>query len=141
MLKTVSWVLIAVVAVLTLLLSLVSFRVAYSDARDEFGVGGATVSDVASWNAEVATAVRARRATASAYATGWAILLLVVTLVPYRRGEKWAWWAILAAGVVPAALTLLRVPLLGTNLGAGTALAQAGVVLLGLLLDVARLRR
>jgi hypothetical protein len=139
--KTASWVLVALAAGLTLLLSLVSLGVAYGGARDEFGVGGPTLSDVASWKPEVATAIRARRATASAYATGWSLLLLIVTLVPYRRGEKWAWWAILAASVVPAALSLLRVPLLGTSLGAAPALVQTGVVVLGLLLDVGRLRR
>jgi len=141
MLKTSSWVLVALAAVLTLLASLVSFGVAYGGTRDEFGVGGPTLSDIASWKPEVATAIRARRATASAYATGWSTLLLIVTLVPYRRGEKWAWWAILAASVIPAVLTLLRVPLLGTSLGVGAALLQTGVVVLGLLLDVGRLRR
>lgn len=140
MLKTVSWALIALVAVLTLLLSLVSFGTAYTKGPDEFGVGGPKLSDVESWNADVATAIRARRATASAYAAGWSLLLLIVTLVPYRRGERWAWWAILAATAIPLALTLLRVPMLGTNLGAATALVQAGVLVLGLLLDVRRLR-
>lgn len=141
MLKTASWVLVTVAAVLTLLASLASFGVTYGGARDEFGVGGPTVSDVASWNPEVATAIRARRATASAYSTGWSLLLLFVALVPYRGGERWAWWAILAASVVPALLSLLRVPLLGTTLGVAPALVQAGVVVLGLLLDVGRLRR
>jgi|MudIll2142460700_1097286.scaffolds.fasta_scaffold201338_2 uncharacterized membrane protein len=141
MLKTVSWALIALAAVLTLLASLVSFGVAYREARDEFGVGGPTLSDVASWKPEVATAIRARRATASAYATGWSLLLLIVTLIPYRRGERWAWWAILCATVVPLGLTLLRVPLLGTRLGAATALIQAGVIVVGLLFDVGRLKR
>ena len=140
MLKTVSWAVVALVAVLTLLLSLVSFGTAYTEGPDEFGIGGPKLSDVASWNPDVATAIRARRATASAYATAWSLLLLFVTLVPYRRGERWAWWAILAATVVPLALTLLRVPMLGTNLGVGTALTQAGVVVVGLLLDVRRLR-
>lgn len=141
MLKTASWVLVTAVAALTLLASLASFGVAYGGARDEFGVGGPTLSEVASWNPGVATAIRARRATASAYATGWSLLLLIVALVPYRRGERWAWWAILAASVIPAALTLLRVPLLGTHLGVGAALIQTGIVVLGLLLDVGRLRR
>jgi hypothetical protein len=140
MLKTVSWALVALVAGLTLLASLASFRVAYSGARDEFGVGGPTLSDIASWKPEVATGIRARRATASAYATGWSLLLLIVATIPYRRGESWAWWAILAASVIPAVLTLLRIPLLGTRLGVGAALMQTGVVVLGLLLDVGRLR-
>src|SRR3990172_9631226 len=57
--KTASWVLVTAVAALTLLASLVSFGVAYGGARDEFGVGGPTLSDVASWNPGVATAGRA----------------------------------------------------------------------------------
>ena len=135
-----SWILITIVAVLTLAAGVASTSVAYFGKDDEFGQGGAKLSEVAKERPELATAVRSRRATSAVYAVGWATFLLFVTLGPYRRGEKWAWWAILTATVVPAALSALRVPLLGTWLGVGPALTQAGVIVLGLLLDVRRLK-
>ena len=98
----------------------------------------------------MATAVRARRATAAAYAAGFATLFLAITLVPYRRGEVWAWWALSAGTLVVSVLILLRVPLLGIRLGApaavtwaGTALTtlvQLAVVALGLAFGAGRLR-
>jgi len=84
--------------------------------------------------------VRARRATAAAYAAGFATLFLAIVLGPYRRGDRWAWWALAAGTLVVAVSTLLRIPLLGTSLGAGTAGIQLGVVALGLALGAGRLR-
>lgn len=137
-----SVVLLALLSGLVLALSLVSASVAYrADAPDEFGVGGPKLSDVAAWNPDVATAIRARRGTASAYSAGFATLLLALVLVPYRRGEVWAWWAILAGLLVFGGVALARVPALGTRLGAPAALIVLAVGVVGLLLDVRRLRR
>lgn len=139
--RTTSWVLLAVLAVLLLGLSLLSASVAYrTEARDEFGVGGPTMAQVAEWNPEVATAVRARRGTASAYAAAFATLLLVVVLVPYRRGDVWAWWAILGSLLVLAAVVVLRVPTLGTQLGVAAAAIVLSVAVVALLLDARRLK-
>jgi hypothetical protein len=139
--KKASWILLAVLGALMLALSVVSASVAYrADTRDEFGVGGPTLADVAAWNPEVATAVRARRGTASAYSAAFATLLLVVVLVPYRRGEAWAWWAILGSLLVLAVVTFVRIPALGTNLGASTAAIILAVGVVALLLDARRLR-
>jgi len=140
--KKASWILLVVLGALMLALSVVSASVAYRvDAPDEFGVGGPTVADVAAWNPEVATAIRARRGTASAYSAAFATLLLVVVLVPYRRGEVWAWWTILGSLLVLAAVTLVRVPALGTSLGASTAVTILVVGVVGLLLDARRLKK
>lgn len=135
-----SWIIITIVAVLTLAAGLGSLGVAYFGKDDQFGQGGVKLSDVAKERPELTAAVRSRRATSAVYAVGWATFLLFVTLTPYRRGEKWAWWAILTATVVPGALSALRIPLIGTQLGVAPALAQAGAVVLGLLLDVRRLK-
>ncbi|HET8644431.1 MAG TPA: hypothetical protein VFO85_03005, partial [Vicinamibacteria bacterium] len=89
---------------------------------------------------DVATGVRARRGTAAAYASAYAVLFLFVVLVPYRRGEVWAWWAVLAGALTIALLTWLRVPLLHTRLGAGAGSVLLGATALGLLLDAGRLR-
>jgi hypothetical protein len=142
MLRTVSWVLLAFMAAATLVLGLNSARVAYlaDPARDSLVPGRVTVRDLAGWNEDVATSVRARRATAASYAAGHGLLLLAVVLVPYRRGEVWAWWAILGASALVALVAWLRVPLLNTRPGAGTAALQLGITALGLLLDAGRLR-
>lgn len=138
--KTASWVLLALVGALTLFGSLVSLRVAYSGGPDEFGPGGPKLADVELWNPELATALRGRRGTASAFAATYATLLLFTVLGPYRRGEVWCWWAILAASLLLAGLTAMRIPLLGTQLGVGAHVTQFGVVSVALLLDVRRLR-
>jgi len=142
--KTASWVLLLVVGVLMLLGSLVSLGVAYGTDRDE--IGPASLSEVSAGRPEVATALRARRATAAAYAAGFATLFLAIVLGPYRRGDVWAWRAVAVGTVVVAVLILLRIPLLGLQLGStagGTATAaiiQLVVVGLGLALGSGRLK-
>jgi hypothetical protein len=142
MLRLVSWVLLGLVATLILFGSLASAWLAYlgDPAQDVFGEGGPSVQDVSAWRADVATSVRARRGTAAAYATAYAVLYLFIALVPYRRGEVWAWWAILAGALTIGVLMWLRVPLLHTKSGAGSGAALLGVTALGLLLDAGRLR-
>jgi hypothetical protein len=137
-----SWIVLTILGALLLALSFVSASVAYrTDAPDEFGVGGPKLSDVAAWNPDVATAIRARRGTASAYSAGLATLLLWVVLVPYRRGEVWAWWAVLASLLVFSAVAFVRVPALGTSLGVPPATALLVVGVVGLLLDARRLKQ
>ena len=142
MLRTASWVLLGLVATLVLFGSLASAWLAYvgDPSMDVFGEGGPSVQDVSGWRADVGTAVRARRGTAAAYASGFALLFLVIALVPYRRGDVWAWWALLGGALLVALLTWLRVPLLGTRLGAGAGAGLLGATGLGLLLDAGRLR-
>ena len=138
--RTASWVLLAVVAVLMLLGGIASTYTAYADVEDNLLPGGPTVQDLAATNPSLATALRGRRATAAAFALAYGVLLLFTVVVPYRRGEVWAWWGILAASLALALVIMARVPLLDTRLGAGTGLVQLGVVVLALLLDVRRLR-
>ena len=137
--KTASWIVLVVVGALTLLASLISLGRAYVSAQDR--IGSATLTELAVGRPEVATAVRARRATSAAYAAGFATLFLAITLGPYRRGDVWAWWALLAGTLVVTVLTLLRVAFLGTQLGATVALIQLVVAGLGLALGAGRLGR
>ena len=125
--KTASWVILVVVGALTLLGSVVSLGLAYSSAQDQ--IGPASLADLSVGRPEVATAVRARRATAAAYGAGFATLFLAITLGPYRRGDVWAWWALLAGTLVVSVLILLRVPFLGIRLGAPGAVTGAGTAL------------
>ena len=143
-----SWIILSVVGVLTMLGSLVSLAVAYTSIPDQ--IGPATLDELSAGRPDVAVALRARRATAAAYGVGFPTLFLSITLGPYRRGEVWAWWALLAGTLVVSGLILLRIPLLGIQLGsaaavtgAGTALSslvQMTVVGLGLALGAERLR-
>jgi hypothetical protein len=147
--KTASWILLAVVGALTLLGSIGSSAIAYGTDRDQ--IGPASLADLSAGRPDVATAVRARRATAAAYGAGFATLFLLIALGPYRRGDVWAWWALLVGMLVVTVLILLRVPLLGVPLtspaavtGAGTALSsliQLAVVAVGLALGAGRLQR
>ena len=138
--RTASWVLLAVVAVLMLLGGIASTYTAYANVEDNLLPGGPTVQDLETMSPGLATALRGRRATAAAFALAYGVLLLFVAVVPYRRGDVWAWWAILAASLTLGLVIMARVPVLGTRLGAGTGLVQLGVVVLALLLDVRRLR-
>jgi len=147
--KTASWILLALAGALTLLLSLVSVGRAYGTYRDQ--IGPASLSELSAGRPEVETAVRARRATAAAYSAGFATLFLLISVGPYRRGEVWAWWALLVGMLVVSVLILLRVPLLGirlagssTAVGEGTAVAsliQLLIVGVGLALGAGRLRQ
>jgi hypothetical protein len=136
--KTASWILLAVAGALTIIGGLVSLSVAFRSPEDQ--IGPVSLAELTAGRPDVEVALRARRATAAAYATGFGTLFLAITLGPYRRGDAWAWWTIFLGTLVVAALTLLRVPFLGTRLGVATALIQLVVVGLGLALGAGRLR-
>ncbi|HET7295465.1 MAG TPA: hypothetical protein VFM88_23825 [Vicinamibacteria bacterium] len=137
-LRTASTVVLGLAGGLVLVVSLLSANLAY---RGEYQIGGATnVQDVAPGRPEIEVALRAIRGTSAAYAAGFAALFLAIALGPYRRGDVWAWWALLAGTLAILAIVLVRVPLLGVWLGAPPVFILTGVVVLGLLLDVKRLR-
>jgi hypothetical protein len=137
--KKASWILLTVVGVAITLLSLVSAVHAYR-TRDDYGIGGARVSRVAGGDAGVATALRGIRGTSAAYGAAYGVLFLAIVLGPYRRGDAWAWMALLVAGLTQFVIVLLRVPILGTQLGVAPAATQTVLLVVGLLLDVGRLR-
>jgi len=137
--RTISWILLAIVGGLTLLGSLVSAGLAYGGANDI--VASTTVQELAAGRLDVSAALRARRATAAAYAAAFATLFLAVVLWPYRKGDVWSWWAILVASGVLLLIVAVRIPVLSRGAGAGGAAIQFGAVLVGLLLDVKRLRQ
>ncbi len=138
-LKLLSWILLALVGGLTLFASLVSVGVAYFAEDDPMG-NVMPLSELAGERVDVATMLRARRGTAAAFGAGYGLLFLVIALVPYRRGDVWAWWAILAGTIVVSGIILLRNPVLGTNLGLGAANIPLAVCVVALLLDVSRIK-
>lgn len=143
--KTASWMLIAFVGVAALVLSAVATVRAYGSYADNFG--GQSLAELTAGRPDVETALRSRRATAAAYSAGFAALSLLITVGPYRRGDVWAWWALLLGTLLVTGLLLLRVPLLGTGLSGSTgggaasgALIQLALVGTGLALGAGRLR-
>jgi hypothetical protein len=135
-LRTVSWVLLALVGAFTFFVALNSAHLAY---RGMYRVGGVGIDQIAQGRETVLLGLRGTRGTAAGWAAAWATLFLVVVLGPYRRGDKVSWWGILASTLVLAAVVALRVPLLGLQAGTGTVLVLLVVVILALLVDVKRL--
>jgi len=138
--KKASWILLTVAGVAITLASLVSAVHAYRTS-DNYGIGDSSVSRVAGGDADVATALRGIRGTSAAYGAAYGVLFLAIVLGPYRRGDVWAWKALLAAGLTQFVLVLLRIPILGTQLGVSPAEIQAGFLIVGLLLGAGRLKR
>src|SRR5260370_5848641 len=89
--------------------------VPYQTEQDQ--IGPVSLSELAGGRPDVATAIRARRGTAAAWAAGFATLFLSIVLGPYRRGDVWAWWTLLGGALVVALVLLARIPFLGTRGG------------------------
>jgi hypothetical protein len=137
--KKASWILLTVLGVAITLISLVSAAHAYRTG-DDYGIGGSRVSKVAGGDAGIATALRGIRGTSAAFGASYGVLFLAIVVGPYRRGDKWAWVALLIAGLTQFVLVLLRVPALGTQLGLSAAVTQTVPLVAGLLLGVGRLK-
>ena len=131
---TVGWALLLLMAAALTLLSINSSYIPLA-ARPDGVTSSVTIDDIgAKTSPEVATALRGRRVTAATWALAYGLLLWGVLLVPYRRGERWAWWAILLSVVVSQLLSLARIPTLDTQQGAGASAILIGITLVGLLL-------
>jgi hypothetical protein len=127
-----SVILLALIAALTIFGSLQSAAVALSSGADR--VGSVTFDQLRGMGAEDAVqAIRGRRVTAATWALGYAVLFALVVLVPYRRKERWAWWALLISMVVPQLISLARLPFIGTTVGTLPPAMLLAFGLLGLL--------
>ncbi len=124
----ISWILFALLGVLFLVASLVSVNNAYRNRDADLIAGRHTPARIAGGDEEIATALSARRGTAAAFGVSYAVLLLAVTLYPYRRRRPvWAFRALVLASLLNAGIILLRVPLLHT--GSGTIAGTVPLVL------------
>jgi hypothetical protein len=137
-LKKASWIVLVVMGAAVVIVSLISTWVAYSGTA--YTVGSTPVAEIAAAHEGAGPALRGIRGTSAAYGAAYGILFLAIVLGPYRRGEVWAWWAILGSALALAAIAALRIPTLGVTLGIQAPLIVLGVVVLGLLLDFSRLR-
>jgi len=137
--KKASWIFLTVAGAAFILVSLVSAGHAYNTA-DDYGIAGTRLSKVAAGREAVASGLRGIRGTSAAFAAAWGVFYLAIVVVPYRRGEAWAWWALFAGSLTVLAIALLRIPLLDTTLGVSAAALQFTLTMVGLLLDVRRLK-
>lgn len=131
---------LAVVGIGVLLLSLVSMGQAYFNNYTIGGAEGPSITKIGAGDEELVKALRGIRGTSAAYAGAFAVLFLAIVFGPYKRGEVWAWWALMAACLLHAAIVIPRLVLVETSLGVGPAVTQAVVVIVALLLDASRLR-
>jgi len=137
--KKASWIVLTVTGVAVIVLSLVSAGHAYVKS-DDYRIGGTRLSEVAAGRESVASGLRGIRGTSAAFAAAYGVFFLILVLVPYRRGEVWAWWALLAGSATVLAIALLRIPALDTTRGLGAAGNPFILTVVGLLLDVRRLK-
>jgi hypothetical protein len=130
--KKASWIVLSVVGLLFVFFSLLSAINAY---WRNWAIGPTSLVKLEAIAPGTEVALRGSRATAAGFGVAYGVLLLAVVLGPYRRGETWARRAILGSMLSLAVIILLRVPLLGTTLGANPAVVPLALVLLGLALD------
>ena len=133
-----SRVILLVVSVLIALASAGSLIQGYSKTDENLTRDYSTIQMKEQGGEEAFKAFKARRVTAATWALAYALLAIAVTLVPYRRGEQWAWWALLAAIGISQILSMARAVTVMTTSGAGTAGVLLAFMLLGLMAGAPR---
>jgi len=133
-----SWILLLALAILITVLTIGSTLNAYRGAPDNVSPG-VSVQQVEALGPDVVSTLRGRRATAATWALGYGLLLAFVVLVPYRRRERWAWWALLISLGVAQLLSIARVVALGMTSGAGTSGILLALLLIALMAGVPQL--
>jgi len=136
-----SWVILLVVSAAIVLFSAQSLWIAYTGGPDGL-TRDYTLAQIQEQGGDQAVkAYRGRRATAATWALAYSLLAIAVIWIPYRRGEKWAWWALLISLGVSQFLSIVRAIALATTVGTGTPGILLAFVLLGLLAGVPRIFR
>ena len=136
-----SWVILLILSLFLTLGSAASMANAYFGETDQLSPGVTLEQIRAAGGEEAVKAFRGRRATAATWALGAALLAIFVVVIPYRRGERWAWWALLAALGLSQFLSLARAVILGTTFGTGTPAIILAILLIGLLAGAPRMFR
>ena len=135
-----SWILLLAISGVVVLYSSLSLYRAYFSPQDYLYIGHNGMTRVAVGIEEIrekggegaVNAYRGRRATASSMAISSGLMSVFLVLFAYRRGEKWAWWALLVSLGLPQFLSLGRLLTLGSTQGA----SAAGIILVPLLLGL-----
>jgi hypothetical protein len=136
-----SWVILVIVLGAITLLSLQSIWLAYTSPKDNITPTYALDQVREAGGEDAAKAIRGRRATAATWALGYALLGIAVVFGPYRRGERWAWWALFVSLGLSQLLSLARAAMLGTTFGLSAPAIILALGLLGLLAGAPRIFR
>ncbi len=138
-----SWVILLILSIGIAVTSAGSMSNAYFGPTDELVPNAVTLENIRLAGGEhgeqAVKAFRGRRATAATWALGAALLSMAIVLIPYRRGERWAWWALLAGIGISQFLSLARAITLGTTFGTAAPAMILAILLLGLLAGVPRM--
>ena len=126
----IGWILLTLVGTLLALGGLGSFYNAYSRGPDP--MANVDIERLRELSPDLPTILRGRRATAAAFSFATGVLLVWIAVVPYRRGERWAWQAVGTSVAFAFMLSLLRMPMLDTRVGAGVAGVGLTLTLLAL---------
>ena len=86
-----SWIILAVIATLTILSGL---YVGLTPVGAQTELSGRTWEEFAAADPEMASIYAMDLVLLGMTLTAFAILGTIVTLIPYRRGERWAWFAL-----------------------------------------------
>jgi len=136
-----SWVILLVVSIAILLISAQSLWVAYSGRVDGLTPEYTTTQIQEHGGDQAVKAFRGRRVTAATWAMAYALLAIGVVWVPYRRGEKWAWWFLLISLGLSQFLSLGRAVTIATIAGTGAPSILLALSLLGFLAGTPRIFR
>ena len=138
-----SWVILLILSIGIAFSSAASMSNAYFGKNDQLIPNGVTLENIRAAGGEhgdeAVKAFRGRRATAATWALCAALLSIAIVLIPYRRGERWAWWALLAGIGISQFLSLARAIFLGTTFGTAAPAIILAILLLGLLAGAPRM--
>ena len=134
-----SWVILLIVSGAIVLSSFLSLWRAYTGKPDGLTREYSLTQIQEQGGDQAVKAFRGRRATAATFAIGYGLLALAVTWIPYRRGEKWAWWALLVSLGLSQFLSLVRAIMLVTGEGLNTPAILLAFSLLALLAGAPRM--
>ena len=98
-----SWIILAIIAMLTILSGL---WVGLTPTGSQTELSGRTWEEFAAADPEVAGIYSMDLVLLGITLTAFAILGTIVTLIPYRRGERWAWFALWLIPLVHGGIAL-----------------------------------
>jgi hypothetical protein len=131
----ISWILVLTVAVLSVLSAL---YVGLTPTPDQTELEGRTWEQFARQDPEVAALYSMDLALLGMSIGAFAVLATVVAAIPYRRGERWAWYAL---WVVPLLWGGVAVRMFIDQYSAGSVYAvAAAIAVVGLLIPIRRIR-
>jgi hypothetical protein len=110
----VPWVSWGLLTLVSTFVALSALWVALTPAGDQTELAGRTWAQFASQDPEVAYLFSRQLKTLGSLGAGFGLLAAVVSVIPYRHGERWAWYALwlfpVTIGVVAARMLVDQYP-------------------------------